>query len=114
MEAQQYVYLKPVRARYKQLAREFGKYWEVVRRSDSVITFNGQPGILIKSISTKVDPDHSRWVKPDEVDELLGCPVWLEDDNKQNDKKEFNAELASRAMLHIDDEHRWGIAKSNN
>lgn len=65
-----FVKLKPVKARFKQLIKEFGTHWLVLDESHSVPCFNGRPGLWIQSVSKT----HTRWVEWNEVEFLDRCP----------------------------------------
>lgn len=60
------VTLLPVKNRFKQLIKQYGRIWNVVWESDSLICFNGRPGIHIKSNDGK----HERWVELHEIEAL--------------------------------------------
>ncbi len=57
-----------VNHKHRQLIREIGSVWIVVRAQQSVPCFFDEPGILIKDQFNKGE---SRWVKPHEVSHNL-------------------------------------------
>ena len=58
------VKLKPETKRLKQLIKEFGSEWVVIRRKDKVQCFDNTPGLLVVSKDNK----HTRWVKPSHLE----------------------------------------------
>jgi hypothetical protein len=57
------VTLKPATKRLKQLVKEFGDQWRVVRSQDTVQCLNG-PGVFVESMCGR----HTRWVDKDQLE----------------------------------------------
>lgn len=58
------VLLLPKTKRLKQLIKEHGSKWFVIKRKNKVQCFDNQKGLFIESFDGK----HSRWVKPEQVE----------------------------------------------
>ena len=63
--------LKPANKRLKQLIREFGGEWKLIRIEDSVQCFNRNPGLFIESLTLNgAGQKHSRWVKTTDIEAI--------------------------------------------
>lgn len=57
--------LRPATARLRQLIREHGATWRVIREEQSVQCFRTSPtGVMIESL----DGRHSRWIEPSMIE----------------------------------------------
>jgi hypothetical protein len=59
------VVLKPLNKRYKQLIKDHGNVWILVKRGETQV-FPNEESCLIKSIDNR----HSRWVRASEVETM--------------------------------------------
>jgi hypothetical protein len=61
-----FVILRPETKQYRNLIREYGSRWLMVKRA-AMQCFGGKTGVLIASRDGK----HSRWVLPSEIESIL-------------------------------------------
>lgn len=61
------VRLKASNKRLKQVIKQHGRCWLVLRTQDSVPCFDGRAGIFIESM----DGEHTRWIELEDIEAAL-------------------------------------------